>query len=149
MHVRAQGVHTHARKRARAGGLFELVSCPHYLAEILIYAGLLAASGGQLLPALMLVWVVSLRACARCELAVLAGCRQWSLLGRVIRLRHPNLPYPHHTHTHTHTQRTPAAAAWPLQTVNLALAADATHKWYRRRFKAYPPQRRALIPFVY
>lgn len=44
---------------AAAGGLFELVSCPHYLAEIVIYLGLLIASGGQLMPLLMLVWVVS------------------------------------------------------------------------------------------
>lgn len=42
-----------------AGGLFELVSCPHYLAEIIIYIGLLIASEGQLMPLLMLVWVVS------------------------------------------------------------------------------------------
>lgn len=42
-----------------SGGLFELVSCPHYLAEIIIYGGLAVASQGQLLPLLMLVWVVS------------------------------------------------------------------------------------------
>lgn len=73
------------------GGLFELVSCPHYLAEVVIYCGLVLATGGQLLPLLMLVWVA----------------------------------------------------------VNLVLAAGATHKWYRRRFKAYPPARKALIPFVF
>jgi 3-oxo-5-alpha-steroid 4-dehydrogenase 3 len=39
--------------------MFELVSCPHYFAEIVIYCGLLAATGGKLLPLLMLVWVVS------------------------------------------------------------------------------------------
>ena len=45
-----------------AGGAFELVSCPHYLAEILIYCGLLAAAGARE-PAgwLMLAWVVSTR----------------------------------------------------------------------------------------
>ncbi|WIA17188.1 hypothetical protein OEZ85_014071 [Tetradesmus obliquus] len=72
------------------GGLFELVSCPHYLAEIIIYCGLLLVTGGQLLPLLMLVWVA----------------------------------------------------------VNLVLAARASHKWYRRRFKSYPPARKAIIPFV-
>jgi 3-oxo-5-alpha-steroid 4-dehydrogenase 3 len=41
------------------GGLFELVSCPHYLAEVVIYLGLVVASQGQLLPLLMLIWVVS------------------------------------------------------------------------------------------
>lgn len=42
-----------------SGGLFEWVSCPHYLAEIIIYLGLVLASQGQLMPVLMLVWVVS------------------------------------------------------------------------------------------
>lgn len=36
-----------------------------------------------------------------------------------------------------------------LQGVNLVLAAAATHRWYRRRFKAYPPSRKALVPFVW
>ena len=41
------------------GGAFELVSCPHYLAEIVIYAGLaLVAGRRQLLPWLVLAWVV-------------------------------------------------------------------------------------------
>ena len=41
------------------GGAFELVSCPHYLAEIVIYAGLaLVAGRGQLLPWLVVTWVV-------------------------------------------------------------------------------------------
>lgn len=41
------------------GGAFELVSCPHYLAEIVIYAGLaLVAGRGRLLPWLILAWVV-------------------------------------------------------------------------------------------
>jgi hypothetical protein len=35
------------------------------------------------------------------------------------------------------------------QTVNLVLAAGATQAWYRSRFKTYPAERRALIPFVY
>jgi steroid 5-alpha reductase family enzyme len=42
-----------------AGGLFDFVSCPHYLAEIVIYLGLFITSQGQLMPLLMLVWVVS------------------------------------------------------------------------------------------
>lgn len=41
------------------GGLFELVSCPHYLAEIIIYCGLLLMAEGAMLPLLMLIWVVS------------------------------------------------------------------------------------------
>lgn len=42
-----------------AGGIFQYVSCPHYLAEIIIYAGLMLISKGQLLTLLMLLWVVS------------------------------------------------------------------------------------------
>lgn len=43
-----------------AGGGFQLVSCPHYLGEIIIYAGLLLTSGLlQLLPWLIFLWVVS------------------------------------------------------------------------------------------
>ena len=43
------------------GGLFELVSCPHYLAEIIIYIGLLGMMGPQrLLPWLILLWLVRL-----------------------------------------------------------------------------------------
>ncbi|KAK9811791.1 hypothetical protein WJX72_010154 [[Myrmecia] bisecta] len=42
------------------GGGFEYVSCPHYLGEIIIYAGLLVLLGPQrLLPWLMLTWVVA------------------------------------------------------------------------------------------
>lgn len=74
-----------------SGGLFEWVSCPHYLAEIIIYFGLWTASQGQIMPLLMLVWV----------------------------------------------------------SVNLVLAAAGTHAWYRRRFKAYPPGRKALVPFLW
>jgi steroid 5-alpha reductase family enzyme len=40
------------------GGLFELVSCPHYFAEIVIYLGLLLLTQGSLVAWLMNVWVV-------------------------------------------------------------------------------------------
>ncbi|GAB4822043.1 hypothetical protein N2152v2_009089 [Parachlorella kessleri] len=74
------------------GGGFDLVSCPHYLGEIVIYAGLLLAEGGnRLLMWLMLGWVLS----------------------------------------------------------NLLLAGGLTHRWYKKRFKAYPKDRRAILPFVY
>ncbi|PSC71218.1 Polyprenol reductase 2 [Micractinium conductrix] len=43
------------------GGAFELVSCPHYLGEVVIYAGLaLVAGGGRRVTAwLMLLWVLT------------------------------------------------------------------------------------------
>ncbi len=44
----------------------------------------------------------------------------------------------------------PAGLAFALFTVaNLAPRAGAHHRWYRERFPEYPPERRALIPFVY
>jgi hypothetical protein len=43
----------------RAGGAFELVSCPHYLAELVIYLGLLLLGPScRLVLGLVLVWVV-------------------------------------------------------------------------------------------
>ena len=43
----------------------------------------------------------------------------------------------------------PAGLAFALYTVaNLAPRALAHHAWYRERFADYPPERRALIPFV-
>lgn len=47
-----------------AGGLFELVSCPHYLAELIIYLGLLGIVGPySWLPWLIMAWLVR-RACS-------------------------------------------------------------------------------------
>lgn len=36
-----------------------------------------------------------------------------------------------------------------LSAANLVPRAIATHKWYRERFPEYPPERRALIPFIW
>ncbi|KAK9918388.1 hypothetical protein WJX75_003718 [Coccomyxa subellipsoidea] len=42
------------------GGTFELVSCPHYLGEIVIYAGLLIVLGcNNLLSYIIFIWVVA------------------------------------------------------------------------------------------
>ena len=46
------------------GGPFELVSCPHYLGEIVIYAGLaILAATETPLVLLIFLWVVSLQSC--------------------------------------------------------------------------------------
>ncbi len=39
--------------------MFAYVSCPHYLAEIVIYLGLALVTGGSVNTLLMLAWVVS------------------------------------------------------------------------------------------
>lgn len=41
------------------GGMFDLVSCPHYLGEITIYLGLALVTAPSVRPSLMLLWVVS------------------------------------------------------------------------------------------
>ena len=49
------------------GGAFEYVSCPHYLAEIVIYIGLACIAGDpadNLLPYLMVLWVVRFACCS-------------------------------------------------------------------------------------
>jgi len=44
----------------------------------------------------------------------------------------------------------PAGAVFALWTVaNLAPRARSHHRWYRERFPDYPPDRRALIPFIF
>lgn len=54
------------------GGGFHLVSCPHYLGEILIYAGLLLVSSTySRLPYLVFVWVVCLLLTSKLHLPAL------------------------------------------------------------------------------
>ncbi|WRX10245.1 3-oxo-5-alpha-steroid 4-dehydrogenase [Theobroma cacao] len=74
------------------GDWFNIVSSPHYLAEMIIYVGLLVASGGT-------------------DFTI------WLLLGFVV--------------------------------ANLAFAAAETHRWYLQKFEDYPPDRWAVLPFVY
>jgi protein-S-isoprenylcysteine O-methyltransferase Ste14 len=85
--LRAPGETAYASPR---GGLYEFVSCPNYLGEIIEWSGWALASGS------------------------LAG------------------------------------AAFAFFTfANLAPRAASHHAWYRRTFPDYPPQRKALIPFVW
>ena len=107
--------------RIPRGGGFELVSCPHYLAEIVIYAGLLILLGrANALVWLIFAWVVSC-ICPLC-------CSRLDGSNCVVNL------YMH-------------AAA--LQVANLLLAAMPTHRWYLEHFSMYPKHRRALIPYIY
>ncbi|XP_017312024.1 polyprenol reductase [Ictalurus punctatus] len=77
--------------RIPCGGWFELVSCPHYLAELLIYTAL----------------------------SVCCGCVSFT---------------------------------WWLVVLyvlcNQVLAAHLCHEYYRSTFKAYPSERKAIIPFL-
>lgn len=46
--------------------------------------------------------------------------------------------------------RSPAALAFVMFTIaNLAPRARAHHRWYHQEFPDYPPERKALIPFVF
>ncbi|HSM12793.1 MAG TPA: 3-oxo-5-alpha-steroid 4-dehydrogenase, partial [Thermoanaerobaculia bacterium] len=72
------------------GGLFERISCPNYLGEIIVWSG----------------WALA----------------TWSLPGL-------------------------AFALWTV--ANLAPRARSHHRFYRERFPDYPPERRALVPFVW
>ncbi|KAJ4824498.1 hypothetical protein Tsubulata_019393 [Turnera subulata] len=74
------------------GDWFGIVSSPHYLAEMVIYAGVLVASGGT-------------------EFTI------WLLLLFVA--------------------------------TNLSIAAVDTHMWYLEKFEDYPPNRRAIIPYIF
>ena len=52
-----------------SGGWFDLVSCPHYAAEILIYTALIVLTGGRNVTLLYVVlvrsaWVLLMRCCA-------------------------------------------------------------------------------------
>lgn len=41
-----------------------------------------------------------------------------------------------------------ALFVWAISVANLVPRALQTHRWYRERFEDYPPERRALIPFL-
>ena len=59
--------------RIPRGGMFELISCPHYLGEVVVYCGIILLTGGRLLNTwLMLAWVVS--GCGMIQVVPLIGC---------------------------------------------------------------------------
>lgn len=52
------------------GGLFEWVSCPHYLGEVVVYGGFVMMHGGRTLTVVVFLWVVRASifpACLVCE----------------------------------------------------------------------------------
>ena len=110
-----------------AGGPFNFVSCPHYLGEIVIYTGLALLAGSELpLTILILCWVVSLlRLTCSTFLAPNAAADNCLLCRPAM-----------------------SCSTW-LQVINLLLAAQPTHLWYKQHFPNYPKERTALIPFVY
>jgi 3-oxo-5-alpha-steroid 4-dehydrogenase len=63
------------------GGVFEWVSCPHYLGEIVIYAGLAVAARCSGLSVAILAWVVRSRLpFGTCEQHLLSKCYAAALL---------------------------------------------------------------------
>lgn len=73
------------------GGLFTLVSCPHYLCEIIIYTVLMLVLG---------------------------------------------------------TEHRTGVLVWIWVVVNQVIAALMSHSWYRRTFRDYPLERRAILPYL-
>lgn len=108
-----------------AGGPFCWVSCPHYLAEIIIYTGLAILAGNELpLTLLILCWVVSV-------------IYTWAI--EFIQLAILDL----------NSSKLQQLDMMFLQVTNLLLAAQPTHLWYQQHFADYPRNRRALIPYLY
>lgn len=69
------------------GGGFELVSCPHYLGEIVIYAGLVIALGRHnLLVWIIFTWVVSHSCHSSCN--ALSLCHHKVVVDMLLPFRH-------------------------------------------------------------
>ena len=131
-----------------AGGGFEAVSCPHYLGEVVIYAGLVAALAGRRTTGwLMLLWVVS---AVQCVPAAADNCMLgWSHAAPRSKWGEA-LPFPPPRPPLLTRYRWAACCLPPvLQVTNLSLAAGMTHRWYRQHYKTYPKHRRALVPLLY
>lgn len=127
------------RYRIPRGGAFEWVSCPHYLAEIVIYLGLALLAGANTHgPWLMVAWVVSVRPAQAWAGSVVLST--WPVCAAAAALP---------CAASSCGRFSPGLAVPVVQVVNLLLAAGLTQEWYRRQFKTYPKKRRAIIPFVY
>ena len=108
------------------GGLFQYVSCPHYLAEILIYTSfllLLRDIDSRSLLLLPAEWNCgpSLLLCESTWWQALNSLKVWK-----------------------------AGALLLWVTTNLSVSAWNSHSWYLDTFQeSYPENRKALIPFVW
>ncbi|KCV67952.1 hypothetical protein H696_05677, partial [Fonticula alba] len=117
------------------GGMYNLVSSPHYLAELFEWAGFAVATIGlPFTPYSVALDRIAISASAASVLpSSLAGVfssAEWLL---------PNLP----------TISRVALAFWLFAFANLAPRAWTTHTWYREQFgNKYPSSRRALIPYI-
>mmetsp|Transcript_1550 Transcript_1550/g.2228 ORF Transcript_1550/g.2228 Transcript_1550/m.2228 type:complete len:123 (-) Transcript_1550:911-1279(-) len=109
-----------------SGGCFRLVSCPHYLGEIIIYAGFF-------LTCLAIEKLVAANSSSKTQPPLSSPSSP------VFWILDPNgwvNPRPF------------LALVWVV--VNLVLAAEATQKWYRSAFgDKYPKSRKALIPGIF
>lgn len=57
-----------------------------------------------------------------------------------------------HENAGSELRNAPCPACCPLpscQVSNLLLAGGLTHRWYKKHFRAYPKDRRAILPFIY
>jgi hypothetical protein len=136
--------------RARAaGGLFEVVACPHYLAEMVIYTGFWVMCGYAKLPGVILCWVVrraplcSNGLCTRC--VVYSPFSEGCLLALLLHLHCQPIDV---SHAMWHKQpRELRPTAW-VQVLNLCMGAHSTLTWYHEKFED-PSRRQAVISYVY
>ncbi|GKC17123.1 polyprenol reductase 2-like protein, partial [Tanacetum coccineum] len=156
------------------GDWFEYVSSPHYSAEIVIYGGLLVASGGADLSLwLLFAFVVANLVFAATEtqrcfvlVSVIAGyysnselvmhallytdCKLWNKISeRLVHIVDLEVMYVGLLVACGGAD----LSLWLLFTVvvaNLGFAATITHRWYRHKFDDYYPRNRwAILPFAY
>lgn len=102
------------------GRWFQFVSCPHYFAEVIIYF-----SFGILLHSMI----------GNYSSVAMADERDRTPVETLRVACFILEPFKH-------------AILFLWVTVNLAVSAKSSHKWYKRQFPSYPKSRKALIPFL-
>lgn len=120
--------------RIPIGRCFKYVSCPHYLAEILIYAG----------------FALLLHACPRAPYHDLRCNLSSSVFGQLSygMQRSGTVHVAFNLALNLEEYKHIALLVWVV--TNLSISAMRNHAWYQRRFgDRYPRRRKALIPFLW
>mmetsp|Transcript_4527 Transcript_4527/g.6421 ORF Transcript_4527/g.6421 Transcript_4527/m.6421 type:complete len:512 (-) Transcript_4527:346-1881(-) len=121
------------------GAFFHYLSCPHYAAEIIIYASLLY----------ILSTIIQ-----HFEFVEYFLLQQSHPYHQPYEQQYQQQQYFLHTTNHTactHSRQQYTAMTlllWVI--VNLSISAHSSHKWYKQHFgSSYPSHRKALIPFLF